>query len=157
HLLLTFARDCGATVTEDAFVSDLITDGQRITGLRYQAGGAVRSVRAKYVLDAGGRTSKISQAYGLRHNIRRLRNVAVFRHYAGLDERYNPACEGDIQVGGHADGWVWAIPIWPDTISVGAVMPKDVLRGRPLQNVLAEHVARIPRITERLTGTIART
>jgi FADH2-dependent halogenase len=157
HLLLTYARDCGARVIEDAFVTDLITDGQRITGLRYEAGGAVRSVRARCVIDAGGRTSKISQAFGLRHSIKRLRNVAVFRHYAGLNELYNPACEGDIQVGGHADGWVWAIPIWPDTISIGAVMPKDVLRGRPLQTVLAEHVARIPRITERITGTTART
>lgn len=157
HLLLTYARECGARITEDAFVTDLITDGERVTGLRYEAGGEARHVQARCVIDAGGRTSKIAQAFGLRHNIMRLRNVAVFRHYAGLDERHNPGYEGDIQVGGHTDGWVWAIPIWPDTISIGAVMPKDVLRDRPRGSVLDEHVARIPRITDRITGTTPRT
>jgi FADH2-dependent halogenase len=157
HLLLTHARNCGATVTEDAFVTDLIMDGQRVTGLRYEAGGSTRLVRAGCVIDAGGRSSKIVQTFGLRRAITRLRNVAVFRHFTGLNERHNPACEGDIQVGGHADGWVWAIPIWPDTISIGAVMPKDVLRDRPPTSVLAEHVGRIPRITARISDTTPRT
>jgi flavin-dependent dehydrogenase len=80
--------------------------------------------------------------------------VAVFRHYGGLDERYNPGCEGDIQVGGHDDGWLWAIPIWPDTISIGAVMPAAVLRAFPnAEAALETHLGRVPRITQRLTGT----
>jgi FADH2-dependent halogenase/halogenation protein CepH len=83
-----------------------------------------------------------------------MRMVAVFRHFKNLDERYNPGVAGDIQIGGHPDGWLWAIPIWPDTISVGSVMKRDVFRsGQPAQ-LLVEHIGRVERITQRITGTV---
>jgi FADH2-dependent halogenase len=153
NVLLAAARDRGAWTLEGANVTELLSDGDRIDGVRYDHDGRTHTVRARYVLDTAGRASRISQQFRLRRNIERLRNIAVFKHFRGLDERHNPGYEGDIQVGGHADGWVWAIPIWPDTISVGAVMPKAVLRGREPADVFADHVARQPRITTRLTGT----
>jgi FADH2-dependent halogenase/halogenation protein CepH len=79
--------------------------------------------------------------------------VAVFRHYDGLDERHNPGHEGDIQIGSHPDGWVWAIPLSQHKISVGTVTPRAVLRGMTPEQVFTEHATRIPRITQRLTGT----
>ncbi|MBF9134457.1 tryptophan 7-halogenase [Plantactinospora sp. S1510] len=153
NLLAGHARDCGADLREGANVTGLVFGDDRVTGVRYEQGGQTREVRARYVLDTAGRASRISQHFKLRRTIDRLRNIAVFKHFAGLDERHNPGHEGDIQIGGHPDGWVWAIPIWPDTISVGAVMPKSVLRGREPAEVLAEHIARSTRITQRLTGT----
>jgi FADH2-dependent halogenase/halogenation protein CepH len=79
--------------------------------------------------------------------------VAVFRHYDGLDEGNNLGHEGDIQVGVHEDGWVWAIPLSKTHISVGTVMPREVFRRGTLEQSFEEHVARVPRITARLTGT----
>ncbi len=152
-MLADHARACGAQVIDDAFVQDLVLDGERVTGVRYSAGGRTRTVTAPYVIDAGGRASKIAQAFRLRRPIDRLRMVAVYRHYTGLDERYNPGYEGDIQVGGHPDGWLWAIPIRPDTISVGAVTPKSVMRDRRPEDVFDDHLSRVERITTRLTGT----
>lgn len=155
-LLAEHARDSGVDVVEEALVTDVIEEEGRATGVRFTVGGAAHEVRASFVLDAAGRASRISQSHGLRRNVERLRNVAVFRHYDGLDERHNPSEEGDIQVGGHADGWLWAIPIWPETISVGAVMPRSVLRGRRPEEVLDEHLSRVPRVTARLTGAVPR-
>jgi flavin-dependent dehydrogenase len=153
NVLAGHARDSGATVLHDAQVTDLLTEQGRITGLRYRTGGRSYSVAAKYVIDAGGRGSKIAAAYQLRRHVERLRMVAVFRHYTGLDDRHNPGYHGDIQIGGHADGWLWAIPIWEDTISVGAVMPQSVLRAGVAEELFHEHLSRVPRITQRLIGT----
>lgn len=153
NLLAEYARECGATVIEEAVAHEVIMDAGRVVGVRYEHAGQQHEVRAEYVIDAGGRASKVTQTFGLRKQVEHLRNVAVFRHFKGLDERRNPGYEGDIQVGGHADGWLWAIPIWPDTISVGAVMPRTVLRASTPEQVFEEHLARIPRITERIAGT----
>ncbi|MFG3494203.1 NAD(P)/FAD-dependent oxidoreductase [Streptomyces sp. NPDC047928] len=155
-LLAGHARESGARVVEEALVTDLLEEGDRVTGVRFNAAGGTHEVRAKYVLDAAGRASKIAQTRQLRRTVERLRNVAVFRHYDGLDESQNPGHEGDIQVGGHPDGWLWAIPIWPETISVGAVMPRAVLRNRKPEEVFDEHLARVPRVARRLTGAVAR-
>jgi flavin-dependent dehydrogenase len=157
NVLAEHARDSGATVVEPANVTGLLTDDGRVTGLRYEIDGQPRTVHARYVIDAGGRSSKIAHGFRLRRTVERLRMVAVFRHYTGLDERHNPGHEGDIQIGGHADGWLWAIPIWPDTISVGAVMPRLLLVDGSAEDLFAGHLARVPRITQRLTGAAPHT
>lgn len=148
----------GAQLVEQAMVHELLTDdGGRVTGVRYEVAGESYVAHASWVLDAGGRASKAAHQFNTRKDITWLKNVAVFRHYDGLDESQNPGYEGDIQIGGHADGWIWAIPIWSDVISVGAVMPRSVLRaGESPEAVLKEHLSRTPRIVQRLTGTTPR-
>jgi FADH2-dependent halogenase len=153
HTLLRCARDAGATVLEGANVTDLLIEDGRVTGVSYDQDGRRRTVRSSFVIDAGGRASRVARTFGLRKPIEKLRMVAVFRHFKGLEEANNPGVEGDIQVGGHKEGWVWAIPIWADTISIGAVMPRDVLKDRDPEQVLMEHLSRAPRIAQRATGT----
>lgn len=157
NVLAEHARDCGAIVLNQANVTELLLTGDQVTGLRYEFGGEQHTVKATYVVDAGGRASKIAQTFRLRHTIERLRMVAVYRHFTGLDEQHNPGHEGDIQIGGHDDGWVWAIPIWPGTISVGTVTPLSVLRASTPEKVFADHVSRVARISARLGGTTPHT
>ena len=152
NMLIQFAGECGARVIHEATVHDLITEGDRVVGVRYEHDGTAREVRAQYVLDAGGRASKIAKAFRLRKPVDRLKMVAVFRHLKGIDEARNPGFEGDIQVGAHEDGWLWAIPIWPDTMSVGAVMPQQVLRSGDPAALFDEHVSRVRRVRERVAG-----
>jgi len=154
HFLATKASERGATLVENANVVDVLQDADgRVVGVRYEKDGESHEVRARWVIDAGGRGSKLAKQYRTRKEIPWLRNVAVYRHYTGVDERHNPGYEGDIQVGGHADGWVWAIPIWADTISIGAVMSAEVLRaGESAEAVFEEHIARVPRVVQRMTG-----
>jgi len=151
--LARFARDSGAILLEEAPVHELLMDGDKIVGVRYRHEDATYSVRARYVVDAAGRASKIAKAFDLRRPNERLHMVAVFHHLKGLDEKNNPGIEGDIQVGAHDDGWLWAIPIWPDTISVGAVTPQSVVRASGPEQVLKEHEARVERISQRIAGT----
>jgi FADH2-dependent halogenase/halogenation protein CepH len=151
--LADFARDSGAILLEEAPVHELLLDGERVVGVRYRHEDTTYSVRAEYVVDAAGRASKTAKAFGLRKPNQRLRMVAVFHHLKGLNEDNNPGVEGDIQVGAHKDGWLWAIPIWPDTISVGAVTPQSVVRGSEPAQVLEDHTSRVERITQRIAGT----
>ncbi|CAO5251259.1 NAD(P)/FAD-dependent oxidoreductase [Frankia sp. AgKG'84/4] len=143
----------GADVHFGATVTALLIEGDRTTGVRYEENGEDHEVRATYVIDASGRAGTIANRFGLRRTVEKLRMVAVYRHYAGLDEKHNLGVAGDIQVGAHADGWVWAIPLSEDVISVGTVMPRGVLAASTPAQVFEEHVARVPRIVARLTGT----
>lgn len=147
------ARDAGATLLEGANVTDLLIRDGRVAGVRYDHGGQSYEVRASYVIDAGGRASKVARKFGLRRPVDRLRMIAVFRHFKGLAEENNPGVTGDIQVGAHLDGWIWAIPIWADTISVGAVMPRAALGDTDPEQVLTKHINRMPRIRQRIAGT----
>lgn len=153
HVLMRCARDAGATVLEGANVTDLLIEDGRVTGVTYEHEGKQHTVRASFVIDAGGRASKVARTFGLRKPIEKLRMVAVFRHFSGLVEANNPGFEGDIMVGAHQDGWVWGIPIRPGTISIGAVMPRTVLKDRDPEEVLGEHLSRATRVAQRATGT----
>lgn len=153
HFLLNQAKDAGATVIDGAAVTELLVEDGRVCGVAYTSGGRTRSLRARFVVDAAGRTGKAAATFGLRRPLEHLRMVAVYRHFTGLDESRNPGVEGDIQIGSHPDGWVWAIPIWSDVISVGTVMSKKYLHGRDPVETFADHVARIPRIAQRIEGT----
>ncbi|MFI8520815.1 NAD(P)/FAD-dependent oxidoreductase [Streptomyces sp. NPDC085481] len=152
-MLVEEAEKAGAEVHLGTPVKDLLLDGERITGVTYEKDGEEHRIDASYVIDASGRAGRIANRFGLRKTLEKLRMVGVFRHYTGLDERHNLGNEGDIQVGAHDDGWVWAIPISKDVISVGTVMPRDVFRKGTPEEAFDEHLNRVPRITARLTGT----
>ena len=152
-MLADLAQERGATLIEGATVHELLQEDDRVVGVTYEHAGAAHTVHATYVIDAGGRASKIAKSFGLRRYVDRLRMVAVFQHFKGLDEQYNLGHEGDIQIGRHDDGWVWAIPIRRDTISVGSVMRRDALRSGDPAELLAGHITHVPRIAARLIGT----
>ena len=156
-LLLDQAAQAGAQVIQQARVIDLILAGDgRVRGVVYvaHADQEPQRVTARWVVDASGRAGVIAQRFQLRQANPRLRMVALFRHYADCDERANPGFQGDIQVGYHADGWVWAIPIHETVLSVGVVTARTMLPAKnPMigaDQVFAEHVGRIPRIAQRL-------
>ncbi|KUJ69156.1 hypothetical protein ACZ90_12390 [Streptomyces albus subsp. albus] len=152
HDLARFAQDSGARLLEEATVRELLREDGRVVGVSYEHQGTVRTVRAGQVVDCGGRASKAAQTFGLRKPLPERRMVAVFRHFHGIREEHNPGHEGDIQIGNHKDGWLWAIPIRRDTLSVGAVMPREVFRTGEPAELFEQHLARIQRISARLTG-----
>lgn len=152
EMLLSYARSCGARVLMPATVDDVVVESGRVVGVRFRRGGAEHEVRAAHVVDASGRSGKIAKKFGLRQSIPNLRMVAVYQHFADVDEDLNPGWTGDIQIGSHDAGWVWAIPIWSNTLSIGTVMPKAELRDRAPDTAFQEHLYRIPRIAERLKG-----
>lgn len=149
--LLKAAAEAGADVVQDARVTDVLTEGERVTGVRFSREGVSTTVRSRYVLDASGRAGVIPrQLFGHRRANTRLQLVATYKHFTGVDEATNPGVTGDIQVGNHDEGWLWAIPIRHDVLSVGAVTPASHLTGRDAEDVFTEHVSRIPRIRCRI-------
>lgn len=154
-MLLRNARDRGAMVLENAQVTDvLFDDAGRAVGVRFRYGGLAHTVTARHVIDAGGRSSRIARQLGLRRINTKLRNVAVFRHYKGFDDANTPGHRGDIQIGAHQDGWVWAIPIAEDRISIGAVTARSTVRESSPEAVFDKHLSRVARIGQRLSGAV---
>lgn len=153
-VLVQQAVRAGATLWQQTRVGGVLTDGSgRITGARCSHGGHRRDVRARLVLDGSGRTGLIAHQHLRARTVnQRLRMVAVYRHFAAVDEANNPGHRGDIQIGSHQDGWVWAIPIREGKLSVGAVTAPEVVRAIGKHVVFADHVDRIPRISQRLAG-----
>jgi flavin-dependent dehydrogenase len=152
-ILLEAAGEAGATVLQEAKVTELVLEGEQVAGVVYRKDGAEQRVTAKYVVDASGRAGVIARGLKLRRSDNNLKMAAVFKHFGGLDENNNPGFEGDTQIGVHADGWLWAIPIRKDVISVGAMTPARILRENRPEEVFDAHLKRLPRIAERITGT----
>jgi flavin-dependent dehydrogenase len=153
-ILLDAASDePGVTVYQEARVSALLFSGERVAGVRYTLAGEQHTATARLVVDASGRAGVVARGLNLRMTDATLKMAAVFKHFSGLDERYNPGVEGDTQIGVHEDGWLWAIPIRSDVISIGAMAPAELLRKSRPEDVFTTHIRRIPRIYDRIRGT----
>lgn len=152
-ILLDAAADRGAHVLQRAKVTGLVFDGPRVAGVHVDHGGERFTVRGTFVVDASGRAGVIARKLGLRKTDNHLKMAAVFKHFGNLDERWNPSNEGDTQIGVCEQGWMWAIPIREDIISIGAMAPASVLRSSRPEDVFASHLRSLPRIAERITGT----
>ena len=152
-LLEAAAEEPGATVLQEAKVTGLTFAGERMSGVRYTYRGEQRSATARFVIDASGRAGVIARELKLRRTDNHLRMAAFFKHFSGLDERYNPGVEGDTQIGVQAEGWLWAIPVRKDVISVGAVTPTSALRTSRPEEIFAAYLDAQPRIRDRITGT----
>ncbi len=152
-LLETAADEAGVTVKQQARANKIIFDGERVAGVEYTHEGHEFRATAKLVVDASGRAGFIARALQLRKTDSNLKMAAVYKHFADLNEENNPSRPGDTQIGVHSDGWVWAIPIREDVISIGTMTPVENLRNNRPEDVFQEHLARVPRIQQRIKGT----
>lgn len=154
QILLDAAAEIpGVTVIQKARVTQLLDPGERLSGVRYLHDDQERDATAPFVIDASGRAGVIARGRKLRKTDNQLKMAAVFKQMGGVDEGNNPATEGDIQLGLHGEGWLWAIPIRPDTMSVGCMAPAELLRSSRPEEVFNSYLERIPRIRDRIKGT----
>jgi FADH2-dependent halogenase len=151
QFLLDAAVDAGARAVTQANITDIdLQDDDTPHAVHYTAPDGEHVVRAKVVIDATGRAGLISAKLGLRKTVQQLKMVALYHHYVGVREENNPGWRGDIQIGNHDDGWVWAIPNAAGMLSVGTVMRRSTLRGADREALFQDHVSRVPRIVQRL-------
>lgn len=130
-MLLDRARELGAHVLEEATVKDVIEENGRVTGVTYAVRGSempVHEVRASLVIDASGQARVLGRKLATVNWHEDLRNVAIWTYFDNChrlpgDERSNILTEG------LDDGWFWAIPIGPATMSVGFVTPAEIAAG----------------------------
>jgi halogenation protein CepH len=135
QILLDNARRQGAQVRERCQVNRVLEDGDRVRGVEYtDPEGHVRSVQARYVVDASGNKSRIYQSVGgERQYSEFFRNLALFGYYEG-GRRMPAPDEGNILCVAFDSGWFWYIPLSPTLTSVGAVVRSELaskIQGDP--------------------------
>src|SRR5947209_13907968 len=131
ELLLEHSRQSGAEVLQGYRAVDAAFAGDGATLRFADAEGNERSVRVGVVVDASGRAGFLAKRFGRHERDQLLNNIAVHAHYEGIP-RLEGRRSGDIRMLIRADrGWLWLIPITPEVISVGAVIPRAIYNNQP--------------------------
>lgn len=109
---------------------------------------ATRTLRARYLVDAGGRRP-IPGAGRDPIAIDGLGRAACFVHYTELSDAAwaEVSARGNVKVLKIVDGWIWVIPLVGRKLSVGVVLR----RGKVHEGLVDEHIARSP-LLQRLTA-----
>lgn len=119
--LLIYAQTKGVEVKqpEEYISSELNQDGVIVVTNK-------SSYRAKYIVDASGRSSIVTHKFQNKiKNTHYINNFAVYAHFEGVDRSYLKS-EGDICIGILKNqAWSWTIPFKGLVTSVGIVSTKD--------------------------------
>ena len=151
-LLLEHAQRMGVRVLQPATVLHPITEGDTVVGVRVATLEGERTLRARFTIDASGRSGLLARRFGARKFDPVLRNVATFGYWkdARLDADYLLDWElsaiGIITI---PIGWLWYIPIQPGVVSVGVVTSSERFRSeaaKDVQSFYLEHVMSAPEV-----------
>ncbi|MFK0248214.1 tryptophan halogenase family protein [Amycolatopsis azurea] len=153
QILLNNAKRKGVEVREECSVTDVLEEGERVTGVRYtDRDGNEHEVNATFVIDASGNKSRLySKVGGSRNYSEFFRSLALFGYFEGgkrLPEPYS----GNILSVAFDNGWFWYIPLSDTLTSVGAVVRRedaDKVQG-DREKALNSLIAEAPLIAEYL-------
>lgn len=128
-LLLDAARRHGCDAREGVSVSGVReVEGGRVEVDFSTPEGAGR-IRAKWVVDAGGRRGIAGTSLGIpKVRTRKRRMVALYGHFRNVPRNSGDAA-GHTVIVRIREGWFWLIPLADGVTSVGAVIPPDLLRA----------------------------
>ena len=154
QILLENSRSAGVDVQEGSRVSDVMFDGDRATGVRYEAAdGARRTEPAQFVVDASGQGGLLAHQLGMREWDSFFRNLAVYAYFDNCRRLPDPD-QTNIFIESYANGWLWVIPLHTGWASVGAVVDstssQESLQGTGPAEFLMEQIAQAPRTAEML-------
>ena len=146
-LLRDRARDAGAEVRHGVSVVDVSFDAGGV-GVRTGEG----EERARYFIDATGQDRLLAKKMDSVRAFDRFGKAAVFTHFSGLSEqsRAELSPDNEIRIVVIPDGWLWAIPLIGNRLSVGLVSRKAGLRKERLDEYL-DQSALFGRLTEGAT------
>jgi flavin-dependent dehydrogenase len=150
-LLLDHAAENGAEVREETSVDDVSFSDAEVT-LAISSKGAADKPRARYVIDAGGRTSILSARFKLKKNYEHLQKISIFAHYDGMERAAGR--DGTLTRMVRAiDRWFWVIPLSATRTSVGVVLDGAVFKesGLSPEEFLEHAIAEQPLLTRRMT------
>jgi flavin-dependent dehydrogenase len=171
-MLLEHAREMGVNVFENVEVRSLEFEGERpvcAAWLKKAENGAEPvqgTIRFEYLIDASGRNGVMANHYLKNrkyHNV--FQNIGVWGYWKNVD-RLATGREGDIAVGSIPNGWLWGIPLSDGTMSIGAVMHKNVFKenkSKDLKALYAEAIEASPLLkkivaqAEMISGVLSET
>ena len=153
-LLLENSRAAGVDVREGHRVVEVVFEGGRAAGVRYQAeDGTRRTASAGFVVDASGQGGLLAHQLQMRQWDPFFRNLAVYAYFDGFRRLPDPN-QTNILIESYANGWLWAIPLHTGWASVGAVVDSSksqehLQRSGPLK-FLTEQISQAPETAQML-------
>jgi flavin-dependent dehydrogenase len=153
EMLFRNATVRGAETLEGWRVRDVAFDDDGATVQALQDDGARRTWRAKFVIDASGRDTFLSNKFKAKQKNPKHNSAALYGHFANA-LRGEGKLEGNITIFWFAHGWFWYIPLADGTTSVGAVCWPYYLKSRtkPVKDFFADTIAMCPQLVNRLKG-----
>jgi halogenation protein CepH len=153
-ILLDNAVRKGVEVRQNCAATDVVEDGDRVTGVVYTDGdGTQHQVSARFVIDASGNTSRIyKRVGGTREYSEFFRSLALFGYFEN-GKRLPAPNSGNILCEAFPHGWFWYIPLSDKLTSVGAVVRREdaeMIQGDP-EAALKNLVSQAPLISEYLS------
>jgi len=107
--------------------------------------------QARYLVDASGRDTFLSNRLGAKRRNPRHNSAAIFGHFSGA-QRNAGEREGHISIYWFDHGWIWFIPLHDGATSVGAVVWPYYLKSRsvPVRQFFLDTIALCPPLAQRL-------
>jgi len=155
QMLVDDARAKGATIVEGVTVTQLLRDGDRVTGVRVKhEDGSTAEYRAPMTLDCSGKESFAAVRNQWRIRDPKLNKVAVWTYYKRAMR--DPGIDAGATTVAFVPekGWFWYIPQHDDMVSVGVVAegkylarngvrdPGEIFRREIEQNLwIKDHLA----------------
>lgn len=123
-ILLDNSIDNGVDVKQNCRVMNLLEENGRIMGVQYMDEDSVsHHIKAKYVIDASGNSSRIANYAGQRVHSKHFDNVAIYGYFLN-GNRLPEEDKGNILTEAFDKGWVWYIPLSDELTSVGVVLDR---------------------------------
>jgi flavin-dependent dehydrogenase len=150
-VLLDHAAECGAEVHEETSV-DRVDFSKDDVELAVRRNSSSRSIRARYVIDASGRTSVLGKHFKIKKTYDHLQKLSIFAHYDGVWRAEGIDGTLTLLVRG-IDRWFWVIPLTTARTSIGVVLDKEVFRQSKLraEDFLEQALTEQPIIAQRMT------
>ena len=124
HILLKNTRALGADVREGWTVLKTAANADGVTVEAKDAEGAPHQFRAKFLIDATGRSNLTGNQESQRVIHPNHKKLAVFYHFTGVLLDPGEAA-GDTVIVRLENKWFWIIPVSPEKTSVGLVIDKE--------------------------------
>ncbi len=150
-VLLDHAVECGAEVHEETSVDQVEFSNDEVE-LGIKCNGSFHSIRARYVIDASGRTSVLGRKFKIKKTYDHLQKLSIFAHYDGVWRA--EGIDGTLTVLIRAiDRWFWLIPLSAERTSVGVVLDSEAFRNSKLraEDFLEQALSEQPIIAKRMT------
>jgi flavin-dependent dehydrogenase len=150
-VLLDHAAECGAEVHEETSVDQVEFSNDEVE-LGIKCNGSFHSIRARYVIDASGRTSVLGRKFKIKKTYDHLQKLSIFAHYDGVWRA--AGIDGTLTVLIRAiDRWFWLIPLTAERTSVGVVLDAEAFRNSKLraEDFLEQALSEQPIIAKRMT------
>src|SRR5262245_4105209 len=153
-VLLDHAAECGAEVHEQTSV-DQVDFSKHDIRLTVKRNALSCPIRARYVIDASGRTSVLGRQFKIKRTYDHLQKLSIFAHYDGVWRA--EGIDGTLTVLIRAiDRWFWLIPLTSERTSVGVVLDGEIFRKSKLsaEDFLEQALAEQPTISKRMTNAL---